>query len=36
VQRLAREDRQDHQVERALGNVQLLHDRALGKRDECE
>src|SRR5262245_17932948 len=34
VHRLAREDRQDHQVERALGNVQLLHDRPLGKGDE--
>src|SRR5262245_12391029 len=35
VHRLARENRQDHQVERALGNVELLHDRPLGKRDEC-
>ena len=31
VHRLAREDRQDHQVEGALGDVQLLHGAPLGR-----
>src|SRR5262245_45825217 len=34
VQRLTGEDRQDHQVERALGNIQLLHTAPLGSLDE--
>src|SRR5204863_9544316 len=34
VHRLAREDRQNHQVERALGNVQFFQDLHLGKRGE--
>src|SRR5262245_36343430 len=36
VHRLAREDRQNHQIERALGNIQLLHTPPLGFLDETE
>jgi hypothetical protein len=34
VHRLAGENRQDHQVERALGNIQLLHSAPLGDQDD--
>jgi hypothetical protein len=34
VHRFARENRENHQVERALRNVELLHIAPLGNQDE--